>query len=156
MLKESAQRVSEALKAKGFDGEIVELADSTRTAEEAAHAVGCAVGQIAKSIVFRGVASAKPILVIASGRHRINVARIEAWLGEPVGKADAHFVREQTGYVIGGVPPLAHRTAITTVLDRSLWDYDVIWAAAGHPHAVFQLTPDTLRLLTGGHALDIE
>lgn len=152
-LKPSAQRVQDALAARGFANQVVELEESTRTSAEAAAAVGCDVAQIAKSLLFRTAESGRPILVVASGVNRVNVAALAAIVGEHLVRPDADFVREQTGFVIGGVPPLGHAHALETYLDRDLWQYDRIWAAAGHPNAVFPLTPDELAAMTGGHIL---
>lgn len=149
-LKPSAQRVQDAIRALGYNFTVLELADSTRTAAEAAAAVGCEVAQIAKSLVFRGEQTGEPVLVIAAGHHRVNEQRIAVHLGEPIGKANADDVREQTGFVIGGVPPIGHARPLRTLIDEDLLQFDVIWAAAGHPHALFQLTPQALVAMTGG------
>ncbi|MBX6352039.1 MAG: YbaK/EbsC family protein [Thermoflavifilum sp.] len=149
-LKPSAQRVQDAIRALGYNFTVLELADSTRTAAEAAAAVGCEVAQIAKSLVFRGEQTGEPVLVIAAGHHRVNEQRIADHLGEPIGKANADDVREQTGFVIGGVPPIGHARPLRTLIDEDLLQFDVIWAAAGHPHALFQLTPQALVAMTGG------
>lgn len=149
-LKANAQKVQAALNAGGFTNQIIELADSTRTAVEAATALGCEVAQIAKSLIFQGKESQRAILVIASGVNRVNEKRIAELLGEKLQKPDADFVREQTGFVIGGVPPLGHSQPLTTYIDQDLLQYTEIWAAAGHPHAVFKLTPAELVRMTGG------
>jgi prolyl-tRNA editing enzyme YbaK/EbsC (Cys-tRNA(Pro) deacylase) len=153
-LSASARRVQAALRGFGLPLEVVELPDSTRTAAEAAQAVGCAVGQIAKSLVFRAQESGKPILVIASGANRVDEARLAHLLGEPMAKADAAFVREHTGFAIGGVPPVGHPHALSTYIDDDLFRYSEIWAAAGTPHAVFRLSPtDLLRITRGKPAI---
>ncbi len=149
-LKPSAQRVQEALAARGLDIQVQELTATARSAAEAAAAVGCQVGQIAKSLVFRGRSSGQAILVIASGANRVDLAKVEALLGEPLDKADADFVRQQTGFAIGGIPPLGHDRPLTTVIDEDLLRFDRIWAAAGHPNAVFPATPPQLVALTNG------
>lgn len=149
-LKPSAQRVQDALVAQGFTNIVIELADSTRSAVEAAAAVGCQVGQIAKSLVFKGIPSNRAILVIACGINRVHEKRLGQQLGEKLEKPDADFVRAQTGFAIGGVPPLGHSQSLTTVIDEDLLQFEVIWAAAGHPNAVFCLTPDELVRMTGG------
>lgn len=155
-LSPSAQKVQDALKALGFGmRQVVELPDSTRTSAEAAAAIGCAVAQIAKSLVFKGQVSARPILVIASGTNRVNTQRIAEAVGEPIEKPEANYVREQTGYVIGGVPPIGHSQPIVTFVDEDLRQYDDIWAAAGTPRAVFNLTPADLEKMTGGHVIKI-
>lgn len=148
-LSASAQRVQAALEQSGLTLEVVELPASTRTAVDAARAIGCQVGQIAKSLVFR-TRSARPILVIASGSNRVDVEAVGALIGESIGMADADFVRQHTGFAIGGVPPLGHDKPLKTYVDQDLLGYEVIWAAAGTPHAVFRLTPSDLVKMTGG------
>lgn len=155
-LKASAQRVQDVLTAHGFSNQIVELADSTRSAAEAATAVGCTVGQIAKSLIFRGAQTGQALLVIASGANRVNEKQMATQLGEPLQKATADFVREQTGFAIGGVPPIGHAQPVTTVIDEDLLQFAEIWAAAGHPHAVFRLTPDELVRMTEGVVLCVK
>lgn len=154
-LKPSAQRVQDALLARGYTNTVIEFAESTRTAAEAAAAVGCDVGQIAKSLLFRGHSSGQPILIIASGQNRVHEKRVAAQIGEKLDKADADFVRESTGFVIGGVPPLGHTQPLTTYIDQDLFTFAEIWAAAGHPYAVFRLTATELRDMTGGSVLAI-
>jgi prolyl-tRNA editing enzyme YbaK/EbsC (Cys-tRNA(Pro) deacylase) len=151
----SARKVQEALDSLGLLLEVVELPGSTRTAVEAAAAIGCSVAQIVKSIVFKGKHSGAPILVIASGANRISEVKVEALIGEPLGKADADFVRQQTGFVIGGVPPVGHVHLIRTFIDKDLFEYKEIWAAAGTPHAVFRLTPGDLLQMSQGDICDI-
>ncbi len=151
----SVQKVQDVLKSLGFSSEVVVFADSTRTAAEAAQAVGCEVGQIVKSLVFRGKLSHRPVLVEASGVNRVNERRISEEVGEPIEKADAGFVRQHTGFAVGGVPPVGHNEHIETFIDEDLLQYEQIWAAAGSPHAVFRLTPDELKLLTGGKVIKI-
>lgn len=146
----SVRRVAEMLAARGLGDRIVELADSTRTAQMAASALGCRVEQIVKSLVFRGAQSDRPILVVASGGNRVDEARVAALVGEPIAKADAAYVRARTGFAIGGVPPLAHSEPPTILVDEDLLAYDELWAAAGSPFTVFRLTPDELRAITGG------
>lgn len=141
----SALRVQEALGA-GF--RVLEFPASTRTAAEAAEAIGCTVAQIAKSILFRAE-SGRPVLVVACGTNRVDEKKVGALLGERIGRADAEFVREATGYAIGGVPPVAHATPPAVLLDRDLEQFAEIWAAAGTPNAVFRLTPAELARLTG-------
>ncbi len=155
-LSSAAQKVQDALQALGLSLEVVELPDSTRTAGEAAQAVGCQIGQIVKSLVFRGKRSQRPILVLASGQNRVNERVIEALIDEPLGKADADFVRQHTGFTIGGVPPVGHDKAIQTFVDSDLFGYDELWAAAGTPHAVFRLTPANLAQMTAGQVVNIQ
>src|SRR5690606_23631766 len=122
---------------------------------EAAAAVGCTVGQIAKSLLFRGATSQRPLLVITSGTNRVHEKRAALHIGEKLEKADAEFVRATTGFAIGGVPPLGHSQPVTTYIDQDLLQYEVIWAAAGHPHAVFSLTPTELVAMTGGEVIAV-
>jgi prolyl-tRNA editing enzyme YbaK/EbsC (Cys-tRNA(Pro) deacylase) len=154
-LSPSAQKVQDALVALGLPHEIVELARPARTAVEAAAAVGCGVGQIAKSLVFRAAHSGRPILVIASGTNRVNERTVAALVAEPIEKADADFVRERTGFAIGGVPPLGHAQRIEPLIDEDLVAHTEIWAAAGHPNAVFKLSPGDLLTMTGGRVVRI-
>jgi len=149
-LSTSARKVQEILSRQGFTFRVRELPASTRTAREAADAVGCRVEQIAKSLIFRGTRTDAPILVIASGINRVNESKLADLVGEPVAKADAEFVRAHTGFSIGGVPPVGHTNPIKTWLDEDLLQWDVIWAAAGTPHAVFELRPEDLQKMTNG------
>lgn len=155
-LSSTAQKVQEILRSLGFQNEVVEFSITTRTSAEAAQAVGCEIGQIAKSIVFRGEKTDRPILVIASGPNRINEKRIEERIFEPLGKADANFVRQKTGFVIGGVPPVGHLEKMEIFIDEDLMKYEVIWAAAGTPRAVFKLTPLELIKMTRGQVISIK
>jgi prolyl-tRNA editing enzyme YbaK/EbsC (Cys-tRNA(Pro) deacylase) len=135
---------------------VVELPASTRTSAEAAQAVGCQVGQIAKSLVFKTGDTQQPILVIASGANRVDEAKIGARLGEAIEKADADFVHSRTGFVIGGVPPVGHIEALKTFIDEDLLTYEQIWAAAGTPHAVFLLQPADLVHITKGEVVRVK
>lgn len=155
-LKESAQRVQRRLSELGYSNKVVELPDSTRTAQEAADTIGCEVAQIAKSIIFRLKNSDNPLLVVASGANRVNGKLLSNLLNDKLLKADADFVRESTGFVIGGVPPIGHKETIATIIDEDLVKYNTIWAAAGHPKAVFQLTPDQLVEMTKGRVMAIK
>ena len=155
-LKAAAARVQAALSAAGLEAEVREFPASTRTAEEAAAAIGCAVAQIAKSLIFRGATSGRSVLVVASGANRVAEGKVAALIGEPLEKADAAFVRAMTGYAIGGVPPVGHEVPPVTVIDEELLQLDEIWAAAGTPNAVFALTPTDLAKLTGGLVGDIK
>ena len=154
-LKQSARSVQETLLDRGLECRVVELPASTRTAREAADAIGCSVAQIAKSIVFKGSESARAVLVVASGVNRINEDTIAARVGEPIERASPEFVREATGFAIGGVPPCAHTRPLLTFIDRDLLSLDVLWAAAGTPNAVFRIEPQQLVRLTGGELLEI-
>lgn len=149
-LKASAQKVQDALQAAGFANEVVELPDSARTAAEAADAVGCAVGQIVKSLLFEARPSGRAVLVAASGGHRVDEEAVASVIGERIGRASPEFVRERTGFAIGGVPPIGHSGPVLAIVDEALLGYERIWAAAGHPHAVFALTPAELVRMTGG------
>jgi prolyl-tRNA editing enzyme YbaK/EbsC (Cys-tRNA(Pro) deacylase) len=148
----SALRVQAAL---GPEFEVLEFPESTRSAAEAAAAIGCTVAEIAKSLVFRAVQSDRPVLVVASGVNRVDERKLEALLGEKIGRADADFVRAKTGFAIGGVPPLGHAVPPFTWLDADLQQFTRIWAAAGTPNAVFALTPADLARLTGADYADI-
>jgi prolyl-tRNA editing enzyme YbaK/EbsC (Cys-tRNA(Pro) deacylase) len=155
-LSASAQKVQDALLSHGFTCQVLELADSTRTAMDAAAAVGCQVGQIVKSLLFRGKQTKKPIFVAVSGANRVNEKALRDLVGEKIEKADADFVREKTGFAIGGVPPLAHLEPILAFVDEDLMQYEEIWAAAGTPNALFKLTPDELVLLTKGQVISVK
>jgi Cys-tRNA(Pro) deacylase len=154
-LSPSAQKVQDALHNLGFDLTVIEHAESTRTAQEAADRVGVTLGQIVKSLIFKGKTSNKPILVLTSGANRVDEKRIKAYAGEKIVRAEPDFVRAVTGYAIGGIPPIAHVQPIETYLDEDLLQYDLIWAAAGTPNAVFELTPDDLQKMTGGQVAKI-
>lgn len=150
----STQRVAEALRAGGARGEVRQLADSTRTAQEAAAALDVAVGAIVKSLVFS--ADGEPVLVLASGDHQVDPAKVAAAIGaQRVTRADADLVRAATGYPIGGVAPLAHPSPLRTLVDTHLATYQVLWAAAGTPHSVFSTAYDELVRLTGGTPTDV-
>ncbi len=148
----SALRVQAAL---GDRFQVVEFDASTRTAAEAAAAIGCTVAQIAKSLIFRGEQSQRPVLVVASGACRVDETKVAAAAGEAIARADADFVREMTGFAIGGVAPVGHKKPPITLIDESLMAFAEIWAAAGTPNAVFRLTPSDLIELTGGRAVAV-
>lgn len=152
----SVKKVQQTLKSLGFSDEIVVFPDSTRTAIEAAQAVGCSLGQIVKSLVFRGAQSHKPVLALVSGANRVNEKRLGSLIGEAIEKADADFVRQHTGFAVGGVPPVGHVAPLATFIDRDLLQYDEIWAAAGSPHTVFRLTPDDLQRMTDGEVVALQ
>ena len=151
----SIERVRAVLSASGLALEAVELDASTRTAQEAADAIGCTVSQIVKSLVFRGAQSGEAILILASGTNRVDEKRMAKTAGEALGRADADFVRAETGFAIGGVAPVGHIKPVKTFIDRDLQQYEEIWAAAGKPNAVFRLTPDDLVALTQGAVVQI-
>ncbi len=152
----SIGRVRQALQGFGLACEIKEFDASTRTSADAAAAIGCDVAQIAKSVIFRAKGSSLAVLVVASGINRVDEKKIEAALGQKIGKADADFVRDQTGFAIGGVAPIGHTGHVRVFIDRDLRQYAEIWAAAGSPHAVFRLTPAELERITGGQVADIK
>ena len=149
-LSASARRVQEVLERLGVASRVMEMSATTRSAQDAARAVGCEVGQIAKSLVFKGASSRKAILVVASGANRVNEKELSRLLGEPVVKADADFVRQATGFAIGGVPPVGHPRPLKVFIDEDLFQYADIWAAAGTPQAVFKLTAQELQKITDG------
>jgi prolyl-tRNA editing enzyme YbaK/EbsC (Cys-tRNA(Pro) deacylase) len=148
-LPRAAQRVADAIAAAGHGGSVRVLSDSARSAAEAAAALGVRQRQIVKSLVFRGARSGEPILVLVDGDSRVDEALLATAVGEPVERAQADWVRERTGYAIGGVPPLAHAEPIRTIADSALVGLDELWAAAGTPHAVFPLAGAELVGLTG-------
>ena len=153
-LPEGVQRVARALQDKGHPHTPVMLDDAARTAQQAADALGIQVGQIAKSIIFRRKSDDAAVLVIASGDRRVDEKKVDAIVGK-TGRADADFVKAKTGYSIGGVSPVAHATPPVTLIDRELFRFDEIWAAAGHPHGVFKLRPQDLERLTGAPVADV-
>lgn len=155
-LSPTAQKVQDLLTEQGLDCTVIEFAESTRTAQEAADRAGCQLGQITKSLIFKGADSGKPILVLTSGANRVNEKLISSYAGEPIGRADADFVRTVTGFAIGGVPPIGHAQQIETYLDEDLLQYPTIWAAAGTPNAIFELTPADLRAMTAAHVARIK
>ena len=155
-LHPSAQRVQDELSRRGSSAVVRQLDRTTRSAAEAAAAVGCDVGQIAKSLVFRGAKSGSAILVITSGANRVHGQALEEHLGEGIGRAEAEFVRQATGFAIGGVPPLGHARPLTTYYDEDLLQYPAIWAAAGTPNALFEIDPAELIHLCGGIALRVK
>jgi Cys-tRNA(Pro) deacylase len=133
----------------GIHTRVVEFEQATRTAQDAAEAIGCDVGQIVKSLIFR-TESGQGVLVLTSGSNRVDEKRVRELLGETLGKADADFVRTATGYAIGGVPPFGHASQLTTYIDQDLLQYEAIWAAAGTPNAVFRLSPDEIVAHSAG------
>jgi len=153
-MKPSVRRVADALVAAGIEANILELAESTRTAEEAAAAIGTSVPRIVKSLVF--MADDDPLLALVSGSNRLDTTRLGKVLGKTIGRADAARVREATGFAIGGVPPVGHSAPLAVVIDRDLLAFDVVWAAAGTPHAVFSIAPVDLVRVTGGEVVDLK
>ena len=153
-LPEGVQRVLAVLQAHGHPHGPVMLDDAARTAQQAADALGVAVGQIAKSIIFRRKSDGVAVLVVTSGDRRVDEKKVAALVG-PLGRADAAFVKAHTGFSIGGVAPLAHALAPVTLIDQELFRFDTIWAAAGHPHSVFQLSPQQLARLANAPVADV-
>jgi prolyl-tRNA editing enzyme YbaK/EbsC (Cys-tRNA(Pro) deacylase) len=153
-LPESARRVALLLRERGHPKAVVMLPETGKTSAEAAAGLGCSVAQIAKSILFRRRDDDAPVLVIASGVNRVDEKKVAGQVGE-IGRADAKFVREKTGYAIGGVCPIGHATPPVTLIDADLLALDSLWAAAGHPHAVFNLSPQELVALTGAPVVDV-
>ena len=153
-LPEGVQRVARVLQDQGHPHMPMMLDDAARTAQQAADALGIQVGQIAKSIIFRRKADDAAVLVITSGDRRVDEKKVDAIVGK-TGRADAEFVKGKTGFSIGGVSPIAHAQAPVTLIDRELFRFDEIWAAAGHPHGVFKLRPQDLERLTGAPVADV-
>jgi len=151
----TALRTARLLREAGIDARVVEFEQPTRTSAEAAAAIGCSVAEIAKSIVFRGRQSGQAVVVVASGDNRVSEAKVAALVGEALGRADADFVREATGYAIGGVAPVGHAKPVKLLLDEDLQRFETLWAAAGTPFSVFPLTPAQLLGLTGADWADI-
>lgn len=148
-----------ALKVQAVLGDrfaVMEFDAGTRTAADAAAAIGCEVAEIAKSLLFRAKDTGRPVLVVASGVNRVDEKKVAALIGEKIARADADFVRETTGYAIGGVPPVGHAIAPLTLIDEDLLTFATIWAAAGTPNAVFKLTPAELVELTGGKVAGVK
>ena len=153
--KAAVKRVIAALLEHGCDGQIKVLSDSARTAAEAAAALGIEVGQIASSLIFK-LPDGSPLLVITSGRHRVDTDLVAQNLGiEKLGRVDADYVKEQSGFSIGGVAPIGWVSPATILIDQALNDYDVVWAAAGHPHAVYPTTFNELVRCTGGTLMEV-
>ena len=145
----SARRVRAALLELGLPADIHRLTDSTRTAPEAAAAVGCELGAIVKSLVMRGVDTGAPVLALVSGANRADLELLTAAVGEAIERPDAAYVREVTGYAIGGIPPVGHPAPVRTFMDEDLLTFETVWAAAGHPHTVFPITPAALATASG-------
>ena len=149
----NAQRIQAALKDRGSSAEVIQVPDSTRTAAEAAAALGTTVSQIVKSLVF--VADDRPLLVLTSGSERVSTDKVRALVGAKVSRPDADTVKRLTGYAIGGIPPLAHDTPARVLMDPHLLAFDIVWAAAGTPHSVFGIAPDELRRITAAELADV-
>ncbi len=153
-MSKSVKRVTAALQSAGVAADVIEMAEGTRTAEDAARAARCDVDQIAKSIIFRADVSGVAVLFITAGGRLVDPAKASALAGEPLGKADADLIRAQTGFAIGGVSPLGHLNPIQAWFDRRLLDFDVIYAAAGSPRHIFAIPPDVLLQLSGARLAD--
>jgi prolyl-tRNA editing enzyme YbaK/EbsC (Cys-tRNA(Pro) deacylase) len=143
-LKPAAQRVQDALREKGLESQVRHMSQATRSADEAAAACGCSVGQIVKSLVFRGAVSGKPYLFLVSGANRVNQEGVARVIGEALRRPDANDVRDITGFAIGGIPPFGHKTPLATYMDAALLEFAQVWAAAGTPDAVFPIAPQRL------------
>lgn len=150
------ERVREALRKRGVGAEVVELSETARSAQDAADALGVRVEQIVKSLVFRAAESGRPVLVLAGGANRVDERRVSELLGEPIGKADAAFVREKTGFAIGGVPPVGHSGETAILVDEDLLREEEVWASAGHTHAVFGISPRELVTATDGRVAGLK
>jgi Cys-tRNA(Pro) deacylase len=155
-LSPSAQKIQDLLSSLGYNYSVIEHAESTRTAQEAANRAGCELGQIVKSLIFRGKTSGKPILVLTSGANRVDEKRISDYAGESISRADADFVRAVTGFAIGGVPPIGHTEKMETYIDEDFLQYQTIWAAAGTPNAIFELKTEDLEKMTNGKVLQVK
>jgi len=155
-LGKSAAKIQDELNRYGLELKVITMNASTRTCVEAANTIGCEVGQIVKSMIFRGKTTGMPVLIVASGNNRINEKKMKEYLGEAVSRPDAEFVQTVTGFAIGGIPPVGHANKITCFIDEDLFDYQEIWAAAGTPFAVFKLTPDQLATITQGKIISVK
>lgn len=153
-LPDTAQRVANLLRDLGHDKPVVMLPETGKTSAEAAAGLGCTVAEIAKSIVFRRLSDDAPVMVVASGANRVDENKVAAIVGA-LGKADAKFIKTRIGYAIGGVCPIGHLEKTVMLIDEDLMKLDSVWAAAGHPHAVFNLTPRQLLTMTGAPLADV-
>lgn len=153
-MSKSLKRVKAALEAANEPVEVLEMSESTRTAEDAARAAGCQVDQIAKSIIFRGEDTGHVVLFLTAGGNRVDAAKARAVAGQPLGKADASLIREETGFAIGGVAPVGHLNPVTAYFDPRLRDFQQVWAAAGTPRHIFAIAPDRLLAITGATEAD--
>lgn len=154
-LSSTAQKIQNLLKELGYSYTVIEHAESTRTAQEAADRAGCELGQIVKSLIFKGKESDKPILILASGANRVNEKVISQYAGESIVKPDADYVRVVTGFAIGGVPPIGHARQMETYIDEDFMKYATIWAAAGTPNAIFELQTEDLQKMTNGKTVKV-
>jgi len=155
-LNPSAQKIQNILRGLGFDYKVIEFTESTRTAQEAADRVGCLLGQIVKSLIFKGMTSNKGILVLTSGSNRVDENKIRQYTGQSIGPADPEFVPTVTGFAIGGVPPMGHTQLLDSYIDEDLFQYTDVWAAAGTPNAVFQLPSSELVKISNGKIVRVK
>jgi Cys-tRNA(Pro) deacylase len=155
-LSPSAQKIQNLLKELGYEYTVIEHAESTRTAQEAAERAGCELAQIVKSLIFRGKNSGKPILVLTSGANRVDEKQISQYAGEAISRADPNFVRTVTGFAIGGIPPIGHMQPMETYLDEDFLPLKTIWAAAGTPNAIFELKTEDLQKMTNGKVAQVK
>jgi prolyl-tRNA editing enzyme YbaK/EbsC (Cys-tRNA(Pro) deacylase) len=155
-LSSSAQKIQDLLSKLGSNFQVIEFTESTRTAQEAADRVGCQVGQIVKSMIFKSQGSDKGILVLTSGANRVDEKKISEYTQETIKRADSDFVRSMTGFAIGGVPPVGHAHPLETYIDEDLMQYDSVWAAAGTPNAVFKLSSSNLVKITLGKIVRVK
>jgi prolyl-tRNA editing enzyme YbaK/EbsC (Cys-tRNA(Pro) deacylase) len=152
----SARKIQDELERLGYPYKVIEFQETTRTSIDAANRVGCTLGQIVKSLIFKGKTSCKPVLVLTSGANRVDIKKITSLLGEKIDRADPEFVRSCTGFAIGGIPPIGHITPIITFMDEDLLQYEFVWAAAGTPNAVFKLTPDDLLSMSSAKVASVK
>jgi prolyl-tRNA editing enzyme YbaK/EbsC (Cys-tRNA(Pro) deacylase) len=155
-LSPSSQKVQDILDSLGYHCSVQESSVTTRTAADAAALVGCHVGQIVKSLIFKGETTSKPILVLTSGANRVNERQISSYAAETIQRADPEFVRNVTGFAIGGVPPIGHLQPMETYIDEDLLQHSEIWAAAGTPNSLFKLTPEDLEKMTAGRIVSVK
>ena len=151
-----AQMVQDELQAKGLDSKVQVMPDSCRTSELAAAAVGCKVAQIAKSLIFKAKQSDEAVLVIACGDNMVDTKKVAKLVGQKISRPDADFVRQKTGFAIGGVAPVGHTSRLQVFIDQDVYRFEEMWAAGGTPHTVFPLTPDDLVRITGGQVSDVK
>ena len=154
-LTPAEQRVADALAAHGLPGTVIVLAELATTAQMAAEALGIEVGRIVKSLMFKGATSGEPYLLLVSGANRVHEKRAGRLIGEALERSDADFVKAHTGFSIGGVSPYGHPTPLATYIDQDLLKYETIWAAAGNPRSVFEITANDLQRTTGGQVIDV-
>jgi prolyl-tRNA editing enzyme YbaK/EbsC (Cys-tRNA(Pro) deacylase) len=156
LLSPTAQKIQDALLRLGSNSIVIEFTEPTRTAQEAADRVGCQLGQIVKSMIFKGLVSDKGILVLTSGMNRVDEKKVSQYAEEAIGRADPDFVRTMTGFAIGGVPPVGHARSLETYIDEDLMQYPTIWAAAGTPNAVFETSPSELVKIAHGKVMCVK